>query len=302
MVDKLEAMSTLLAVVESGSLSAASRRLGIPLATISRRLSDLERHLKTRLLQRSSRRVTLTDAGIVYIQACRRILEQIDEAEYLASGEYQSPKGELTITAPMLLGRRHVVPIAIAFVQTYPEVSLRLRLTDSIINLHEEHIDLAIRVGALPDSSLVARQIGTVRHVVCASPDYLAGRAGPATPQDLAAFDCVCFTGFMNANTWEFSINAKIVPVMVRSRLILDVTEAVLDAGLVGAGIIRLFSYHVADAVRDGKLKLLLSAFEPAPLPVNVVYPGGGLLPLKVRAFIDFAAPQLQAKLALDLG
>jgi len=295
-------MSTLLAVVESGSLSAASRRLGIPLATISRRLSDLERHLKTRLLQRSSRRVTLTDAGIVYIQACRRILEQIDEAEYLASGEYQSPKGELTITAPMLLGRRHVVPIATAFVQAYPEVSLRLRLTDSIINLQEEHIDLAIRVGALPGSSLIARQIGTVRHVVCASPDYLAGRAGPATPQDLAAFDCVLFTGFMSANGWEFSINDKIVPVMVRSRLILDATEAVLDAGLAGAGIIRLFSYHVADEVRDGKLKVLLPAFEPAPLPVNVVYPGGGLLPLKVRAFIDFAAPQLQAKLASGLG
>jgi DNA-binding transcriptional LysR family regulator len=295
-------MSTLLAVVESGSLSAASRRLGIPLATISRRLSDLERHLKTRLLQRSSRRVTLTDAGIVYIQACRRILEQIDEAEYLASGEYQSPKGELTITAPMLLGRRHVVPIATAFVQAYPEVSLRLRLTDSIINLHEEHIDLAIRVGALPDSSLIARQIGTVRHVVCASPDYLAGRAAPATPQDLAAFDCIFFTGFMNANAWEFSINGKVVPVMVRSRLILDATEAVLDAGLAGAGIIRLFSYHVADEVRDGKLKILLPAFEPAPLPVNVVYPGGGLLPLKVRAFIDFAAPQLRAKLSSDLG
>jgi DNA-binding transcriptional LysR family regulator len=295
-------MSTLLAVVEAGSLSAASRRLAIPLATISRRLSDLERHLKTRLLQRSSRRVTLTDAGIVYIQAARRILEQIEEAESLASGEYQSPKGELTVTAPMMLGRRHVVPVAAAFVQAYPEISLRLRLTDSIINLQEEHVDLAIRVGPLPDSSLIARQIGTARHMVCASPDYLGGRAEPATPQDLAAFDCVFFTGFTNANTWEFSINGKIVPVTVRSRLIIDAIEGVFDAGLAGAGIVRLFSYQVADAVRDGKLKLLLPAFEPAPLPVNIVYLGGGLLPLKVRAFIDFAAPQLQTKLASDLG
>jgi DNA-binding transcriptional LysR family regulator len=301
-VDRLEAMSTLLAVVEAGSLSAASRRLGIPLATISRRLSDLERHLKTRLLQRSSRRVTLTDAGVVYIQACRRILEQVDEAEYLASGEYQSPKGELAITAPMLLGRRHVVPVAAAFVQAYPEVSLRVRLTDSVINLQEEHIDLAIRVGALPDSSLIARQIGTVRHMVCASPDYLSGRAVPATPQDLAAFDCVSFTGFLNANAWEFPIDGKFVPVRVRSRLIVDAAEAVLDAGLAGAGIIRLFSYHVADEVRDGKLKVLLPASEPAPLPVNIVYVGGGLQPLKVRAFIDFAAPQLQVKLTSDLG
>jgi len=294
-------MSTLLAVVEAGSLSAASQRLGIPLTTVSRRLSDLEGHLKTRLLLRSSRRVTLTDAGVAYIQACRRILEEIKEAEYLATGAYQFPKGEVTITASTFLGRRHVVPVAAAFIQAYPEVSLRLRLTDSILNLQDEHVDLAIRLGVLPDSSLIARQIGTVRHVICASPEYLAGRAYPATPQDLAAFDCVFFTRFMNASSWEFSINGSIVPVTVRSRFILDSPEAVLDAGLAGAGIIRLFSFQVADAVRDGKLKVLLSAFELAPLPVNILYVGGGLQALKVRAFIDFAAPHLRARLASDL-
>jgi DNA-binding transcriptional LysR family regulator len=301
-MDRLDAMSTLLAVVETGSLSAASRKLRTPLATVSRRLSQLEAHLKTRLLNRSSRRITLTDAGAAYIEACRRILDQVDEAEHIASGEYQAPKGELAVTASMVLGRRHVVPVAAAFIDAYPEVLLRLRLTDRVVNLQEEHVDIGIRIGALPDSLMVARQIGSVRQVVCASPAYLARRGRPATPQELSAHDCVSFAGFLSADAWNFPINGSVVPVSVRSRLVVDAAEAVLDAGVAGAGIIRLYSYHVADAVQDGRLAVLLDAFEPPPLPVNVVYLGGGLLPLKVRAFIDFAAPQLKARLESDLG
>jgi DNA-binding transcriptional LysR family regulator len=295
-------MATLLAVVETGSLSAASRRLGTPLATVSRRLSELEQHLQTRLLHRSSRRVTLTDAGGAYIQACRRILDQIDEAEHAAAGEYRSPKGELTVTAPMFLGRRHAVPVAAAFLEAHPEVSLRLRLTDRLIDLQEDHIDVAIRIGALPDSSLIARQIGTVRRIVCASPSYVGCRGRPETPEDLAAHDCVFVAGITNAGTWEFPIRAAVVAIAVRSRLIVDTAEAVLEAGLAGAGIIRLFSYHVADAVREGRLTILLEAFEPPPLPVNIAYLGGTLRPLKIRAFVDFAAPQLKARLASDLA
>ncbi len=301
-MDQLEAMSTLLAVVDAGSLSAASRKLRTPLATVSRRISELEANLKTRLLNRSSRRMTLTDAGAAYIQACRRILDQVDEAEQIASGEYQSPKGELTVTASMVLGRRHVVPVAAAFLGAYPEVLLRLRLSDRVLDLHNEHIDLGIRIGALPDSSLVARQIGSVRQVVCASPDYLAGRFRPETPPDLAAHDCVSFTGFINNDAWNFPVNGSILPVTVRSRLTVDAAEAVLDAAVAGAGIIRLYSYHVADAVKAGRLTVLLEAFEPPPLPVSIIYLGGGLVPLKVRAFIDFAAPLLKARLARDLG
>ncbi len=301
-MDRLEAMATLLAVVEAGSLSAASRRLGTPLATVSRRLSELEAHLKTRLLQRSSRRLTLTDAGAAYIRSCRRILEEIEEAEQTASGEYQSPKGELTVTASLVLGRRHLVPVAAAFLEAYPEVLLRLRLSDRVINLQEEHVDIAIRIGALPDSSLIARQIGTVRQVVCASPAYLARCGSPARPQELAAHDCVAFAGFTNAGMWEFPIDSARVPVAVRSRLMVDAVEAVLDAGVAGAGIIRLISYHVADAVGEGRLELLLEDFEPPPLPVNIVYLGGGPQPLKVRAFLDFAVPRLKARLGSDLA
>lgn len=301
-MDRFEAMSTLLAVVEAGSLSAASRRLRTPLATVSRRLSELEAHLKTRLLNRSSRRLTLTDAGAAYIAACRRILDQIEEAEHVASGEYRSPTGELAVTASMLLGRRHVVPVAAAFLDAYPQVMLRLRLTDRLVNLQEEHLDVGIRIGALPDSTMMARQVGTVRSVVCASPAYLAARGHPTTPQELSAHDCVSFMGFTSPDVWTFPVGGKHTPVTVRSRLVVDAAEAVLDAAIAGAGITRLYSYHVADAVRDGRLEVLLTGFEPRPLPVNIVYLGGGLVPLKVRAFIDFAAPPLRARLAADLA
>jgi DNA-binding transcriptional LysR family regulator len=301
-MDRFEAMATLLAVVDAGSLSAASRRLRTPLATVSRRLSELEAHLKTRLLNRSSRRLTLTDAGAAYIAACRSILDQIEEAEHVASGEYRSPTGELAVTASMLLGRRHVVPVAAAFLDAYPQVMLRLRLTDRLVNLQEEHLDVGIRIGALPDSTMMTRQVGSVRQVVCASPGYLACRGHPATPQDLSAHDCVSFMGFTDPEAWTFPIGGKNVPVAVRSRLVVDAAEAVLDAAIAGAGITRLYSYHVADAVRDGRLEVLFTGFEPRPMPVNIVYLGGGLVPLKVRAFIDFAAPQLRARLAADLA
>ena len=202
----------------------------------------------------------------------------------------------------MVLGRRHVVPVAAAFLDAYPEVLVRLRLTDRVINLQEEHIDLGIRIGALPDSSMIARQIGSVRLVVSASPAYLASRGRPETPRELAGHDCVAFAGFTHADTWRFPIGGAVVPVPVRSRLVVDAAEAVLDAGIAGAGIIRLYSYHVANAVKAGALTTLLEEFEPPPLPVNIVYLGGAPQPLKARAFIDFAAPELKARLAADLG
>jgi len=246
--------------------------------------------------------VTLTDAAQSYIQACRRILEEVDEAERVVSGEYRAPKGELAVTASMVLGRVHVVPVAAAFLKAYPEIVLRLRLSDRIVRLQEEHIDLGIRIGALPDSGIVARRIGAIRTVVCASPEYLASRGMPQTPTELAAHDCISFSGFMQAESWEFSNGGASTPVAIRSRLQIDAAEAVVEAALAGAGTIRLFSYHVASAVKDGKLAVLLEAFEPPPLPVNIVYMGGGLLPLKVRAFLDFAAPRLKVRLAADLG
>jgi len=303
-MDRLEAMATLLAVVEAGSLSAASRRLGTPLTTVSRRISDLEGHLKTRVLNRSSRLVTLTDAGQAYVQACRRILDDVGEAERAASGEYSAPKGELTVTASMVLGRLHVVPVAAAFLDAYPEIALRLRLSDRVVDLAEEHVDLGVRIGALSDSSsLLARRVGSVRRVVCASPGYLARRGTPRTPADLSGHDCVTFAGFARPGAWDFPSGGESVSaVPVHSRLTVDAAEAAVTAAVAGAGVTCVFSYHVAEAVRAGSLAVLLREFEPPPSPVSLVHVGGGLLPLKVRAFLDFAAPRLKARLAADLA
>src|SRR5882724_3392190 len=172
-MDRLESMSILVTAVEAGSLSAAARRLGTPLATVSRKVSELEAHLKTQLLKRSNRRLTLTDAGRSYVAACRRILEEVSEAERAAAGEYSAPKGDLVITAPIVFGRLHVLPVVTAFLAAYPQVDIRLTLGDRIAHLAEDHIDLAIRIGRLPDSRMVATGVGSIRHVVCASPAYL---------------------------------------------------------------------------------------------------------------------------------
>ena len=172
-MDRLDAMSVLLAVVEAGSLSAASRKLGTPLATVSRKISELESHLRTKLLHRSTRQMTLTDTGRSYLDACRRIIEQVEEAEREAKGEYRAPRGDLTVTAPTVLGHLHLLPVVLEFLVAYPDIDLRLLLSDNILNLLEDRVDLAIRIGTLPDSSMIATRIGTIRRVVCASPTYL---------------------------------------------------------------------------------------------------------------------------------
>ena len=172
-MDRLEAMSVIVAVTETGSISAASRRLKSPVATVSRKVAELEARLKAQLFQRTSRRMTLTDAGRAYIDACRRIIEQVDDAEREVSGEYRLPKGEMAVTAPWGLGHTHLLPLAVEFLEAYPEISLQLMLTDRVISMTEEEVDIAIRVGSLPDSSMIATRIGSIRIVVCASPSYL---------------------------------------------------------------------------------------------------------------------------------
>jgi len=203
-MDRLNAMTTLLAVVDTGSLSAAARQLGAPLSTVSRKVSELESHLKTQLLIRSNRKLTLTDAGRSYIIACRQIIDQLGEAERAAAGEYSAPSGDLVITAPILFGRLHILPIVSTFLGEHSEISVRLVLTDRIVHLVDDHIDVALRIGHLPDSSLVAIKIGTTRHVVCASPEYLARRGRPTTPQALTNHDCVACDALMAPGGWAF--------------------------------------------------------------------------------------------------
>jgi DNA-binding transcriptional LysR family regulator len=291
-------MSILVAVVEAGSLSAAARRLGTPLATVSRKVSELEGHLKTRLLNRTSRRLTLTDAGQSYVAACRRILEQVDEAERAASGEFSAPRGELMVTAPIVFGRLHVLPVATEFLAAYPEIKVRLALADRVVNLMEDHVDVALRIGALPDSSLMATRIGVIRRVVCASPAYFAARGVPKTLADLAAHDCIGFDVLTTAEAWTFEQGRSEISVPISARLTVTTAEAVVDAAISGVGIARVLSYQAAHALRDRRLALALVDFEPAPWPVHLVYTGGRMLPLKLRAFLDFAAPRLKDRLA----
>jgi DNA-binding transcriptional LysR family regulator len=297
-MDRLESMSTLLAAVEAGSLSGASRKLGMPLATVSRKVSELEAHLRTRLVNRTSRRLTLTDAGRSYVVACKRILEDIGEAERAAAGEYVAPRGDLTITAPIVFGRLHVLPVAIAFLAAYPDVDIRLALSDRVVNLQEDDIDLAVRIGELPDSSLIATRVGAIRQVVCGSPAYFARRGTPKSPGDLATHDCISFDGLTSPAGWRFAVGKSTVSVAIHSRLIVNTAEAAIDAALAAVGVTRVLSYQVADALRAGTLALALRKFEPAPSPVSLVHAGQGLLPLKLRAFLDFAAPRLKARLA----
>jgi len=297
-MDRLEAMSALLAAVEAGSLSGASRKLGMPLATVSRKVSELEAHLRTRLVTRTSRRLILTDAGRSYIAACKRILDDIREAERAAAGEYSAPRGELIITAPIVFGRLHVLPVVLEFLKAYPEIDVRLTLADRIVNLQEDHVDLAVRIGELPDSSLVAMRVGSIGRVVCGSPAYFAERGTPKGPDELRKHDCITFNGLTSPEAWIFPSRKGNISVAVHSRLIVNTAEAAIDAAITGLGITRVLSYQVADAMRTGALLLALREFETPPVPISLVHAGQGRLALKLRAILDFAAPRLKARLS----
>src|SRR5664279_1529882 len=208
-MDRLESMSILVKAVENGSLSAAARAIGCPLATVSRKVSDLEAHLKTRLLNRTGRKLTLTDAGRTYVAACKQILEDVTEAERGATGEYNAPKGNLTITAPIVFGRLHVVPIVAEFLKAYPDIDIRMVLSDGVANLLESRVDLAVRIAPLPDSSLIATRVGTIRRMVCGSPAYFKERGIPTNPSELAAHACVTRDGQSFENTWTFTADGS---------------------------------------------------------------------------------------------
>lgn len=297
-MDRFESMAILVAAAEAGSLSAASRRLGTPLATVSRKISQLEARLGTKLLNRSSRRLALTDTGRAYVEACKRILEDVGEAERAASGEYRAPKGELIIAAPIVFGRLHVLPVVMEFLESYPLIDVRLALSDRVTNLLEEHVDVAVRIGELPDSTLVATRVGAIRRVVCASPGYLARRGTPASPSDLDAHDCVTFESLMSSKEWTFVAAKSEVSIPIRSRLVVNTAEAAIDAAIAGIGITRVLFYQVAESIRAGKLTLALEEFEPKAWPVSLVYTDRRLLPLKTRAFLDLAAPRLNERLS----
>jgi DNA-binding transcriptional LysR family regulator len=297
-MDRLEAMSVIVAVTETGSFSAASRRLKKPVATVSRNVAELEARLKAQLFQRSSRQMTLTDAGRSYIEACRRIIEQVDDAEREVSGEYRVPKGDLAITSPWGLGHMHLMPIAVEFMNAYPEIALRLVLTDRIVDTVEENIDISIRIGNLADSNLIAMKVGSVRFVLCASPGYLAEHGRPSEPTELATHDCISVDSVAPQRSWKFIKDGREIAVPIRSRLTVSDSEAAVDAAVAGAGIARVMSYKMEAARRAGQLVIMLEEFEQEPWPVHIVYAERKPVPLKLRAFLNWVTPRLKARLA----
>jgi DNA-binding transcriptional LysR family regulator len=297
-MDRLEVMSVIVAVTETGSFSAASRRLRTPVATVSRKVAELEARLKAQLFQRTSRRVTLTDAGRSYIDACKRIIEQVDDAEREVSGEYRAPKGDLAVTAPWGLGHTHLLPLATEFLSAYPDIALRLMLTDRVVNTVSENIDVAIRIGNLPDSSMIATRIGSIRVVVCASPAYLSARGTPKKLGDLRNHDCITVDDVASPSTWKFGKSNRPVVVPIRSRLTVNTSEAAVLAAISGVGLARVMSYKMDAAKRAGTLVVVLDQFEPEPLPAHIVYAERKPVPLKLRAFLNWMTPRLKDRLA----
>ncbi|PTS81534.1 LysR family transcriptional regulator [Sphingomonas sp. HMWF008] len=297
-MDRFEAIRTLLAAIDGGSLSAAARSLSTPLPTVSRRVSDLEAQLGTQLVIRTSRKLILTEAGAAYVAAMRRVVEQVAEAERAAAGEYRAPRGELIVTAPILFGGLHVAPIVHHFLAAYPEVSVRLVLSDANVDLVENHVDVALRIGTLPDSTLIAQRVGAVRWVVCASPDYLARRGEPTTPAALTEHDCIAFEGLQTYRLWPFGTGARAQTVAIRPRFSVNTADAIVAAAVAGLGVARVMSYQASRAVAERQLIALLRDDDSDPRPVHLLHAPHPLLPLKLRAFLDFVAPRL--KIALE--
>jgi DNA-binding transcriptional LysR family regulator len=297
-MDRLEAMRTLIAAVDGGSLSAASRALGTPLPTVSRRVSDLEAHLGAQLLVRTSRKLILTEAGEVFVASARRIIDELGEAERAASGEYREPRGELIVTAPILFGRLHIAPIVHDFLAAYPQVSVRLVLSDSVIDLVEAHVDVAVRIGRLPDSDLIAQTAGHIRWVLCASPEYLAHRGEPATPEDLADHDCIAFEGVQTYRSWTIGTGALARTVAIRPRFSVNTAQAVVEGAEAGLGVARVLSYQAADAIARGRVQPILHDWGGGPVPVSLLHQPQRVQPLKRRAFLEFAAPRLTIALS----
>lgn len=300
-MDRFDLWSVFLAVADKGSFVGAARHLNRSPAAVTRAVAALEDHLAVRLLTRTTRSVALTEAGERYMDMCRRLLADIRETEAELAGEGGELHGNLAITAPVVFGRLHLLPLVDEFMAAHPRLTVSLALLDRQVSLVEEGLDIALRIGALRDSSLRAVRVGGVRRVVCATPDYLARHGTPRTPHDLAGHRVIAFTGVQRQpERWPFVFPEGEVSVAVTPRLLVNSVEAALDAVVRGGGISRVLSYQIAALEQAGKVVRLLQPWEPPALPVHLVFPTGRHLPRKVRVFIDTVAPILRARFGDD--
>lgn len=291
-MDRFEAMKIFVSVAEQHSFAAAARRYGTSAARVTRAVAALETQLGARLLHRTTRAVRLTEAGAGYLGQAKRIVSELELAEAQARRAHTELTGPLSITAPRLFGQLYVAPVVSAFLKLHRHVTMRVVFSDNVLELHEQGLDVAIRIAHLPDSSLAARRVGTVRRVVCASPAYLRERGTPHHPRALAQHDLIAFAGELVPQAWVFSIAGERERVPVRPRLIVNSTELSVSAAVAGDGLTRVLSYQVAQELKSKRLRVVLSDFELPPVPVHVVHAQARESAL-VRAFVKLAGERI---------
>jgi DNA-binding transcriptional LysR family regulator len=286
-MDRIDAMQAFVAVADLHGFAPAARKLGLSPSAVTRLIAALEDRLGARLLQRTTRQVALTDIGARYLERARRILADVEEAEGAAEGERIRPSGRLVVSAPVGFGRLHVSPVMSAYLKRYPEVSSELRLADRMINLVEDGVDLAVRIGHLADSTLVARHVGEMRRIVVASSGYLEAHGEPKTPEAVASHETIQFGAIAAPPDWRFVRDGSEVRVTPAPRFITNSSDAAIQYAEAGGGLTRVMFYQAADALKKGRLRIVLAKFEQPPLPIHLVYPTSRLLSAKVRTFID---------------
>jgi DNA-binding transcriptional LysR family regulator len=286
-MDRIDAMQAFVAVADLRGFAPAARKLGLSPSGVTRLVAALEDRLGARLLQRTTRSVMLTDAGARYLERIRRVLADVEEAEGSVQDERARPSGRLVVSAPIGFGRLHVSPVMSAYLKRYPQVSGELRLSDRMINLVEDGVDLAVRIGHLPDSSLVARHVGEMRRIVVASSGYLKQRGGPKTPEAIASHQTIQFGATAAAPDWRFVEGSREIRVMTTPRFITNSADAAIQYAEQGGGLTRVMAYQAAEAIKGKRLQIVLAKFEQPALPIHIVYPTSRLLSAKVRTFID---------------
>ena len=295
-MDKLKALQAFIAIVDLGSLTAAADALDSSLPAVVRLLAALESQLGVRLLNRTTRRLSLTDDGRQYLERARRIVADLDDADRLLRAQRAEPSGSLSVTAPVLFGQYHVAPAITRLLQRHPLMHVNLVLLDRVVNLVEEGLDVGVRIGHLQDSTLVARTIGTMRRVVVASPAFLRKHGTPSHPRELPAAPCVRFNG-VDGGHWKFREGARAFTVKVQGPLECNLAAPMLEACAAGLGFGRCLSYQAAALLRARKLRVVLAEYEVEPWPVSITYPSARLLPSRTRTFIDWIAEELKAAL-----
>lgn len=298
-MDRFQEMHIFTTVAQEQGFSAAARRLGLSAASVTRAVAALELRIGTQLLIRTTRSVHLSEAGQRYLEDCRRILAEVQEAEDSAAGSHAQPRGQLTVTTPVLFGDLFVTPVMAGYLAQYPDVTINAVLVDRIVNMVEEGIDVAVRIGDLADSNQHAIRVGEVRRVICGSPDYFSKYGRPVHPQALAGAPVVATSAIGQQRTWPFLDAGEPLSVRPEPRLIVTANQAAITAACMGLGLTRVLSYQVASKIASGELEIVLAEFELPPLPIHVVYQGGRKAPARIRSFVDFTVEALREHPAL---